>query len=127
MDGGEPVEISADDLTIQRQEREGMTVANEGEITVALDTRLDEPLLREGWAREVVSRLQSMRKDADLEVADRIRVRYRVPAEAAEAVREFSDYIAAETLSVALAADEACAGEPVEINGKVCRFAIEKA
>jgi isoleucyl-tRNA synthetase len=127
-DGGEPVVVVAEDVAIQRQEREGMTVANEGDVTVALDTRLDAALIREGWARDIVSRLQALRKDAELEVADRIRVRYEVPAEAAEAMAEFAEYIKSETLALELTP---AAGLPVaalaEVNGVDCKFVITKA
>ena len=127
-DGGAPVVVVAEDLAIQRQEREGMTVANEGDVTVALDTRLDAALIREGWARDIVSRLQALRKDAELEVADRIRVRYEAPAEAAAAMAEFAEYIKSETLALELTP---AAGLPVaalaEVNGVDCKFVITKA
>ncbi|MFA5203486.1 MAG: isoleucine--tRNA ligase [Lentisphaeria bacterium] len=127
-DGGEPVAVTAEDVLIQRQEREGMTVANEGDITVALDTRLDEALLREGWARDIVSRIQALRKDAGLDVADRIRVCYEVPAEAAAAITAFAGHITAETLAVELTpAVNLPVDALAEVNGVECKFVIAKA
>ena len=76
---GQMVELSADDILIQRTEKEGMTVANEDDITVALDTRLSPELIQEGWAREIVSKLQNLRKELRFEVTDRIRVVYDAP------------------------------------------------
>ena len=120
------VTIGPDDVLTQRQEKEGMTVANEGEVTVAIDTRLDPALLREGWARDIVNRLQTMRKEADLQVTDRIRVRYDLPAEIAAAVRQFTDYIMAETLAVKLSPASLPDVEPGEVNGVPCRLEISR-
>ena len=120
------VTIGPDDVLIQRQEKEGMTVANEGDVTVAIDTRLDPALLREGWARDIVNRLQTMRKEADLQVTDRIRVRYELPAEIAAAVSQFTDYIMAETLAVDLSPASLPDVEPGDVNGVPCRFEIAR-
>ena len=125
-DGQAPVEIFLDDIVVQRSERAGMTVANEGAITVALETTLDEELVCEGWAREIVSKLQNMRREAGLEVSDRIRVAYELPPEGMEAIRRFGDYIGSETLAVEFAAGVPKGVEESEINGMCCRFCLEK-
>lgn len=125
-DGAEVTIVEADVL-VQRDEREGVTVANEGEITVALDTRLTEDLVLEGWAREIVSKLQSMRKDAQLEVSDRIRVRYDLPAPGQASLSRHGDYVRAETLALDLSEGvDGGACDTVEINGHNCRFSIER-
>ena len=115
-----------DDVLIQRQEKEGLTVANEGDITVALDIRLDPALLQEGWARDIINRLQTMRKEANLEVTDRIAVSYDLPAEPAAALQAFADTVAAEILAVSLTAAALPQLEPADLNGVPCRFALEK-
>jgi isoleucyl-tRNA synthetase len=125
-DGGEPVEIVEEDILVQRQERAGMAVANAGDITVALDTTLSEALVCEGWARDLVSRLQNLRKEARLEVTDRIAVIYQLPPVAVAAVREFAQYIGAETLAVSLEPGELPKDAEAEINGESCRLAITK-
>ena len=104
-----------------------MTVANEGDVTVAIDTRLTPPLVQEGWARDFVNRVQTMRKDAGLDVVDRIRVRYDLNAEIAAAVAAFADYIRSETLAVELRAEPGLGVEPVEVNGVPCQVAIAKS
>ena len=124
---GEPVSLTAEDVVIHRQEKEGLTVANEGDVTIALDTQLDEDLRQEGWARELVSRLQNMRRECGLEVTDRIDVRYRLPREAAEAARVFADYVRQETLALSLEPAELPDAESVELNGVPCRLSICKA
>jgi isoleucyl-tRNA synthetase len=126
LDDGESLDITEEDVVVHRTEKEGMTVANEGEITVALDTRLDESLIREGWAREIVSRLQNMRKEADLEVTDRIAVEYDLPEDVAGALTEHMDYICTETLAVSMAAATLPAECTVDLNGVPCGFCIRR-
>ncbi len=124
---GTEIEITAADLDIRREEKEGMTVATEGGITLALDTVLSPELVKEGNAREFVSKLQNMRRDMDLDVSDRIDVSYSCPPELAEAIREFSAYIKNETLSSTLSegADEKTSVK-TEINGLDCLVKINK-
>jgi isoleucyl-tRNA synthetase len=125
-DGGEPIQVGEEDILVQRDEREGMTVANEGEITVALETTLDDELLSEGWARELVSKLQGLRKDAGLEVTDRIRVECKLPAEAVAAVEAHGDLIRNEILAAELTLGEAVGGTEIEVNDLPCRFVVAK-
>jgi isoleucyl-tRNA synthetase len=79
LEAGETLEVAGEQLTLsdvvlQRGSKGDAAVATDGEITVALDTRIDEALLREGIARELVSLLQNARKDAGLDLADRVSV-----------------------------------------------------
>ena len=125
-DGEAPVELAEDDILVQREEREGLTVANDGEITVALETTLDDELRREGWARELVSKLQGLRKEAGLEVTDRIRVECHVPDEAAAAIRDHGAFIQSEILALEMVLGEAIEGTEVVVNDLPCRFRIAK-
>jgi isoleucyl-tRNA synthetase len=127
FDDGGSAEIAFDDILVQREEREGMTVANEGAVTVALDTRLTDDLILEGWARELVSRIQNIRKEIGLEVSDRIVIRHDLPEKAAQAIEQFADYIGNETLAVSIEAASLNGGESMDINGEACRFEIVKA
>ncbi len=121
-------DIAASDVLINRLEKEGLTVANEGEVTVALDARLTPELVAEGWGRDIVSRIQALRKEAGLDVADRIRIRYEVPVEAAAAITAFTHYIQGETLAVELIpAADLPLGALGEVNGVDCKFVVEKA
>ena len=116
-----------DDIMVQREEREGLTVANDGDITVALDTRLDEALILEGWAREIVSKLQNLRKELDFEVTDRIHVEYEGPDEIGAAIEAQRDYIASETLALSLQSGQSSDMHEVELNGVKARFSLKKA
>lgn len=77
----------------------GWAVQTEGNITIALDTHLDEALILEGVAREFVNRVQNLRKKAGFEVTDRITVRHNSAGEAGKAAEKFRDYISTETLA----------------------------
>jgi isoleucyl-tRNA synthetase len=72
---------------------------------VALDTAITPELRAEGWARDVVNRIQSARKEAGLDYADRIRVRYRASGDLAAAIRNHAAWISGETLALELALD----------------------
>jgi isoleucyl-tRNA synthetase len=122
------VELSTDEVEVRLVEREGMATQGDRELLVALDTTLDDDLIAEGWAREVIHRLQSARKEADLDYADRIRVRYRADPELETAIDTHRRWIAGETLATELAAADGDAVEletnPVE--GMNFAFSLEK-
>jgi isoleucyl-tRNA synthetase len=94
--------LAPDDLIVQAQPKEGLVVAGEAGIVVALDTTLTPALVEEGLAREVVRRINDARKAANLDVSDRIVVRYEATEKLAKAIESFKDYIQSETLSVDL-------------------------
>lgn len=93
-------QISMEDIDVQRQEKEGVVVAIDNNLGVGLDVQLDEELISECTAREFVNRVQNMRKDAGLDVADRIRIGVVGQPELERAVVLHRDYIAAETLAL---------------------------
>ena len=110
-----------------RLQKEGLTVATEKDITVALDTTIDTALEEEGFAREVVSKIQNMRREMDLEVADRIEIKYSIPKKYVSALANFEDYIKTETLALKLSEITEITKEGIcEINGNDCRILIEK-
>ena len=96
------VVFSSDDILIYREPREGMQALSNRFISIDMDCTLDAALVREGLAREVVSRIQKTRKDIGLKVTDRIRVQYRAAPELADAIAEHAAYIANETLATTL-------------------------
>ena len=127
LDEATTLELTLDDILVQRQEKEGLTVANEADITLAIETRLSPELIQEGLAREVVSKLQNIRKESNFSVTDRIRVLYSAPAEIAEAIKAQSAYICNETLAVELAEGTADGMVEVDINDLKASFKVEKA
>ncbi|MBN2189127.1 MAG: class I tRNA ligase family protein, partial [Chitinispirillaceae bacterium] len=125
---GHPVAFG--DIEIRRTKREHIEVGTGSEMTVALDTAITPELKNEGLAREFVNRVQNMRKDAGLEVSDRIRAVYESDnKELTEALERFSDYIKSETLSLDLSsgkmADDS-KSEKCEIEGIPVVIAIDK-
>ncbi|MBO7299220.1 MAG: isoleucine--tRNA ligase [Kiritimatiellae bacterium] len=125
-DGEGAVELLPEDVQVVRQEREGMTVANEGAVTIAIETTLTDDLLREGIAREFVSRVQAMRKENDYEVSQRIALTFAGDEAAIAAVTEYQAYICAETLCTSFTIAETAATE-LDLNGHSAKVTVEKA
>jgi len=128
IDDGFSIDITLDDIEIRREEKEGLMAANDDDITVALDMNITEELEMEGWAREIVNRLQNMRKEADLDVADRIKIYYSVPEPIQNALTTFNSYIAGETLAETIEANNGNFEEfsAVKMGDYDCFFSIEK-
>jgi len=100
---GEAYTLAPDDVEIRTQDLPGWLVATDGPLTVALDVSLTDELRQEGLARELVNRLQNLRKDSGLEVQDKIRVTLAdQQPELQAAVAAFGDYIRTETQALAL-------------------------
>lgn len=95
----EKVKITKEDIEIVSHEIEGWLVESEEGVTVAVDTELNEELIAEGYAREFVNRIQNMRKDADFDVVDRIKVFYSSEQKLNDYLTKFNDYIANEVLA----------------------------
>ncbi len=126
---GSVLEIGADEVVIQRDEKAGIPVAAGECITVALDTNLTRELEEEGFAREFVSKVQNLRKERDLDVSDRIQLEYRLDGEFHDALARFSDYIRNETLAVTLDENPALTievAETYDINGTACLIKLAK-
>ncbi len=94
--GGQPVELSPDDLQLRVRGQQGFAVSREGGEVVALDLNLDEGLRKRGLSRDVVRLVQDLRKASGLEVSDRIRLH----VVGLDAIAEFFDYIGREVLAV---------------------------
>lgn len=92
-------DITLEDIEVISEDIPGWQVANDKDITVALDLTLNDDLIAEGTARELVNRIQNIRKDSDYEVTDRIRVNIEAEPRVNEAVTHYGDYIAAEVLA----------------------------
>ncbi|AWM34048.1 isoleucine--tRNA ligase [Hymenobacter nivis] len=126
---GESITLAPDDVEIRTDDLPGWLVATDGPLTVALDVTLTDELRQEGLARELVNRLQNLRKDSGLEVQDRIRVTLadQEPALTA-AVAAFGDYIRTETQALALDfAPEVTGGSVLEFDDFAVPVRLEVA
>ncbi|OQB30461.1 MAG: Isoleucine--tRNA ligase [Bacteroidetes bacterium ADurb.Bin174] len=97
--GDEKVEILADDVEIFTEDMPGWLVTNDGKLTVALDITVTDDLLREGIARELVNRIQNLRKSSGFEITDKIKIEIVKHDAINEAVENFGEYIASQTLA----------------------------
>jgi isoleucyl-tRNA synthetase len=118
-------ELTADDLLVSMKPLEGYQVEREGSHAVALELEVDEDLLIEGWAREIVRAVQRARQDAGLEVTDRIALTIDGDDSLVAAARAHERYIAGETLAVQVSYD-ALDGSvpPVVIDGQELRVVV---
>ena len=124
---GEEVVLNREDLLIDTAQMEGYVSEDDNGITVVLDTNLSEELLEEGFVREIISKVQTMRKEADFEVMDKIVITYEGSEKAETVFAKNADEIGAETL--ALEVKKATpAGYVTEwkINGEAVTLGVEK-
>ena len=96
----ETVVIDLEDVDILTEDMPGWLVANEGLLTIALDIEVSEPLRREGIARELINRIQNIRKESGFEITDRINVRIQSLDQINGAVADYKDYIASQVLAL---------------------------
>jgi isoleucyl-tRNA synthetase len=122
----EGFELTADDVLVTRTPKAGMVVASAGAVVVGLETSLTPELVAEGLAREFVSHVQAMRKEADFEVTQRIALRVEADAEMRAALEAHRGYVTGETLSLALDFGEVSA-EATDLNGHAVKIAVAKA
>ena len=101
LDGAE-VTIETDTVEIYSEDIPGWLVANEGKLTVALDVTVTEELRREGIARELVNRIQNIRKSSGLEITDKIKIVLSKNPQTDDAVNEYKDYICNQVLGTSL-------------------------
>ncbi|MDZ4679490.1 MAG: isoleucine--tRNA ligase [Saprospiraceae bacterium] len=125
--GSMPIEVNGTtydlvpaDLIVTTEDLPGWKVASDGSLTVALDVTLSEALETEGLARDLVNRIQNIRKDRDFNVTDRISVRLERHEAIAAVVEQFGDYIKSETLAQSIALEAGFEGtEKVELPGEL--------
>ena len=124
---GKEVTLSLEDVEITSQDIEGWLVANSNGITVALDITISEELKQEGIARELVNRIQNIRKDSGFEVTDKIKVQLKRSGLLEEAILENEAYIKSETLTSDLVfVDELENGIEIEFDEIKTKITITK-
>ncbi len=127
--GAEQITVTPADFEISSEDMPGWLVASEGRLTVAMDITITDELRAEGMARELINRIQNIRKDSGLEVVDKIRVEVEQCDMLLDAFAHFGDYIASQTLTEELKMVAVPSGKTVvdsEIEDVVVKIAISK-
>jgi isoleucyl-tRNA synthetase len=130
--GGEMFDLASDEVDVREEPRGELVVESDAGYTVALDPHIDDALRMEGIAREIVSRVQRLRRESGLEVNDRIRLMVVAEGEILEAAITHQDYIARETLAPEIHIVEAAPPEwerslqNMELDGVRARIGVER-
>lgn len=125
--GNKTLDLDIEDFEISIKDIPGWTVASNGSMTVALDMTLNDELISEGLARELVNRIQNLRKDSGFELTDRIELIVKNDKELEIAINQNKDYICSETLADKIVfQDEPAGGTEIEINDLITEISISK-
>ncbi len=128
LENGKTIELQSGEVIIAAKDIKGWKIVSEGNTTVALDITLTPGLIREGLARELVNRIQNIRKQSGLDVTDKIHIFVSPAPEIEEAMEALGDYIRKETLAESIRFDSMTDAEAVEtdINGIPVKINIQK-
>ena len=121
---GEDTDVTSDMVSVNVNAKEGFSAAQEGDVCVILDTNLTEDLVREGLARELVSKVQQMRKSKDFEMMDRIRIYVGADEAVSGAIDAYKDWIMGETLADSIEAKDGL--EEFDLNGHKTGIDVER-
>lgn len=122
---GQSFVLTHEDVAVERIVHEGTVAANAGKITVALDTKLTDDLLLEGLAREIVNKVNSMRRELDFAVTDRIKMKLETTERVRKCFEVHGEYIRHEVLCVG-ESFEPCKGTPWDLNGEATKIELTK-
>ncbi len=125
--GGNAVVVERADVEIVSEDIPGWTVANEGNLTVALDLEITDDLKDEGVAREIVKRIQAYRKESGFEITDRIAVTIQARPEIDRALSGYRDYIAGQVLADSIEAKPDVDGDVLDFDGFSVKVNIQKS
>lgn len=122
------IDLVAEDVDIITEDMPGWLVANNGILTIALDIELTDALVEEGIARELVNRIQNLRKTSGLEITDRITIEIESRDEIAAAVEHCREYIASQVLATSLTlVDKVAEPQVLDMDGYTVNITIKKA
>ena len=124
--GGEHFDLTPEDVEITRKVHEGWIAMNAGIITVALDTELTEELILEGIARELVNKINTMRREADFAVTDRVKIQLGATDKVKKALASFGKYVSDEVLATEISYGFSEKSTQWDINGEPTAIFIEK-
>jgi len=121
------VTLEKDDVEITSEDLPGWLVATEGSLTVALDITITEALRREGTARELINRIQNLRKESGFDVTDKIKIQLEKYPDVVAAVADFKDLIASQTLAISIDLNDAIAnGTTIELDETPVQLLLTK-
>ncbi len=123
---GEKISLEEEDVLVERQVLEGLVAACVGSITIALDTLITHELKQEGIAREIINKINTLRKQEGFEVTDRIDIKIDAPKEVEEAFLLFKDYISGEILAKEVLFCPVLEGKEIDINESIAKLLITK-
>ncbi len=124
---GTAVSLAKDDVLVEPMQKEGFVSMTERDLSVVLDTNLTKELVEEGFVRELTSKIQAMRKEADFDVTDHITLTYEAEARIADIFTRFGREIAADTLADATERKTAAGYvKDWDINGEAVRLGVER-
>jgi len=125
---GTSCKIAEEDLFVSIKDKEGFVFESDRELFVALDTRLTPELIKEGYARELVNKIQFTRKENQYEIMDRINIFYNGDEEIDEVFKSYADYIKDETLTNDIYKEEITHPDMKiwDVNGKEVKISLAK-
>ena len=118
--------IELADVEIISEDIPGWLVANAGKLTVALDITITDDLRKEGVARELVNRIQNIRKSSGFEITDRISIKISENEQVRDAISDYKEYIASQVLADSIDLSEVVDGQDVDMDGYILRMSVEK-
>ncbi|MCR5199966.1 MAG: isoleucine--tRNA ligase [Saccharofermentans sp.] len=124
---GEDFEMTKEDFIIETVQPEGLSTQEYNGITVSLNTKLTDDLIVDGFVREMISKIQTQRKEAGLEVVDRIILSYEGNEKLASIITDKKDYIASEVLATDIVAGNDGFAKEWDVNGEKITFYVKKA
>jgi isoleucyl-tRNA synthetase len=124
---GEKIVLGEEDVLVERQVLEGLVAACVGSITIALDTLITHDLKQEGIAREIINKINTLRKQEGFEVTDRIEIKIEAPKEIEEAFILFKDYISGEILAKEVLFCPVFQGKEIDINENIVKLSVSKS
>ncbi|WP_283686140.1 isoleucine--tRNA ligase [Dysgonomonas sp. Marseille-Q5470] len=123
---GQTATIELADVEIISEDIPGWLVANAGKLTVALDVTITDDLRKEGIARELVNRIQNIRKSSGLEITDRINIKLTDLEQIRETVSEYNNYIASQVLADKIELLESVDGQNIDMDDYILQISVEK-
>ena len=124
--GSDAIEILSGEVEVRVESKEGFATAEDGGLVVGLVTDLSPDLVLEGLAREVVRRVQDLRKSSGFDISDRIRITYSATSLLSNAIEQHRDYIMGETLALSLGTDKDVEGEVETIGNETLTLRLDR-